>query len=261
MRERPVLRYFGGKWRIAPWIISHFPEHRIYTEAYGGGASVLMRKDRVYAEIYNDIDGAVVNVFKIIRDNGKELKEKIRLTPYSRDEYSYTYKNDTQDPVELARRTIMHSLMGFGADSIHRRNGFRSDSNRSGTTPAHDWKNYTDKMDIMIERLRGIVIENIDALNLIKKHDTVNTLHYIDPPYVAAARTQYGKYEHEMTDKDHVELAKILHNVKGKVCLSGYHSDLYDDLYKDWRIVEKDTVTQGSKKRIEVLWMNYEKAI
>lgn len=257
MKTRPVLRYFGGKWRIAPWIISHFSEHRIYTEAYGGGSSVLMRKERSYAEVYNDLDGKVVNVFKVMRDHGEELKEKIRLTPFSREEYSSTYGDDTDDPIELARRTIMHSLMGFGSDSIHRRNGFRSDSNRSGTTPAHDWKNYVGKMDWMIERLRGVVIENIGALELIKKHDCPDTLHYVDPPYVAAARTKYGKYEYEMTDKDHRDLSKVLNECKGMVCLSGYENDLYNKLYKGWKMTKKRTVTQGSKKRIEVLWVNY----
>jgi len=66
---RPVLRYHGGKWKLAPWIIAQMPPHRIYVEPFGGAASVLMRKSRVYAEVYNDRWDSVVNVFRVLRLN------------------------------------------------------------------------------------------------------------------------------------------------------------------------------------------------
>lgn len=79
--RRPALRYHGGKWNLAPWIISNFPVHRIYTEVYGGGASVLIRKPRCYSEVYNDLDSEVVNVFKVYRDHGEQLVNKVWSTP------------------------------------------------------------------------------------------------------------------------------------------------------------------------------------
>lgn len=153
--SRPVLRYHGGKFRLASRLIDIFPEHRVYTEAFGGGASILMLKSRAYSEVYNDLDGEVVNVFRVLQDRrkAKRLEELIRLTPFSRREFELSYKRAKTD-IERARRTIIRSFMGFGSDAISRMKascagfnarisstmctGFRWKSERSGTTPAHD---------------------------------------------------------------------------------------------------------------------------
>jgi DNA adenine methylase len=256
--KRPVLRYHGGKWKLAPWIISHFPPHRIYTEAFGGGASVLLRKSRAYGEIYNDLDGEVVTLFRVLRESGDELVRRLRLTPFARAEFDLSYERSA-DPVEQARRTVVRSFMGFGSDSASGiKSGFRANSNRSGTTPAHDWASYPDKLAAAIDRLRGVVIENRDATTLIPAHDAPDTLHYVDPPYPHATRTVAGKgYRHEMTDDDHRALAEVLHRVEGMVVLSGYPCDLYDvELYPDWHRVTRAAHADGARKRTEVLWLN-----
>ena len=86
----PEKRYHGGKWRLAPWIIEHFPPHRVYVEPFGGAASVLLRKPRSYAEVYNDRWSDVVNVFRVLRDpvRAAALKRLIALTPFARDEFA-----------------------------------------------------------------------------------------------------------------------------------------------------------------------------
>jgi DNA adenine methylase len=182
--KRPALRYHGGKWNLAPFLLSHFPPHRIYVEPFGGGASVLLRKPRSYAEVYNDLDNEIVNVFLQLRDNGQELKSLLTLTPFARTEFKEASLRVT-NPVDQARRTIIKSFMGFGSDVIRRQSGFRANSNRSGTTPAHDWRNYADVLDYLIERLRGVVIECRDFEQIMKAHDTPDTLFYVDPPYVS----------------------------------------------------------------------------
>lgn len=266
--KRPIVRYHGGKWRLAPWIIAHLPQHRVYVEPYGGGGSVLLRKPRSYAEVYNDLDGEMVNLFRVARDNGRELREQLRMTPFARTEFAEAWE-PADTPLEQARRTVVRAFMGFGSAAITMMRapakrarggapgtGFRANSNRSGTTPAHDWKNYPDAIDAIIERLRGVVIENRDALDLMPQHDGEETVYYVDPPYVAETRDKGGDYRYEMTDSDHERLAEVLHGLTGAVVLSGYGCDLYDRLYSGWQRIERAAHADGARKRVEVLWLS-----
>lgn len=241
---------------LAPWIISNFPAHRTYVEPFGGGGSVLLRKERSYAEVYNDLDGEIVNLFTVARERGEELAMLCELTPFARTEFAESYE-PSADPLEQARRTLTRSFMGFGSNSHSKKTGFRSNSNRSGTTPAHDWMNYPDALRITIQRLRGIVIENRDALKCMQQHDSAQTLHYADPPYVFSTRSDaHGDYSFEMTDVDHQALAAGLKELQGMVIVSGYRCDLYDSLYTGWRRIDRAAHADGAAKRIESLWLS-----
>lgn len=271
--KRPALRYLGGKWRLAPWIISHMPPHRIYVEPFGGAASVLLRKPRSYSEVYNDLDDDVVHVFRVLRDPSmaSELARVLSLTPFARAEFEAAYE-PCDDPVERARRIVFRSFAGFGSGStVDTRTrgtaptptGFRSNSNRSGTTPAHDWMRFPGVLTDFTERLRGVVIEQRPAISVIQLHDGPTTLHYVDPPYPHATRgrgrgglQQSGRYRHEMSDDEHRALADVLHRVEGMVLLSGYRCEMYDDLFAGWRRVVRRTHADGARRRTEVLWMN-----
>lgn len=268
-RNRPVVRYHGGKWRLAPWIIAHLPPHRIYVEPFGGAASVLMRKPRTYSEVYNDLDGEVVNLFRVLRDpfTGAELEHRLRLTPFARAEFELSYE-PSADPVESARRFVTRCFLGFGSTAMNSasRTGFRARAYRQNQTGAMDWRNHVEAIPGMIERLRGVLIENLDALELLGKHDTSETLFYVDPPYphgtrssLKGERTSAGKhcYRHELSDQDHRRLASALHELKGMVVLSGYPCELYDrELYPDWERVERTAFADGARKRVEALWLN-----
>lgn len=266
---RPVLRYHGGKWRLASWILQHCPEHRAYTELYGGAASVLLQKPRAYAEVYNDLDGEIVNLFRVARDRGDELVRAIELTPFSREEFHLSFVH-TDEAVERARRTVMRSLMGFGGnltrpnrDQTPQRTGFRTYSKKNrGSIPAGDWRNYPGSLPAIIDRLRGVVIENRNALEVFAQHDAEDVLHYVDPPYVHSTRGfdaggTHRAYRHEMADDDHRRLAGALRAGKGMVVLSGYPCDLYDqELFPDWIRVQRPHMADGARPRTEVLWLN-----
>lgn len=260
---RPALRYHGGKWILAPWIVSHFPPHRIYTEAFGGAASVLMRKPRSYGEVYNDLDEEIVNLFRVLRhDRSDGLIRLLEMTPFSREDFLESYI-PSDNPMEQARRTVVRSFMGFGSGAASgNKTGFRANSNRSGTTPSHDWANFPPCLAAIAERLRGVVIENRDASEVIRQHDSTETLHYVDPPYPLSTRKQgspyCGKgYRFELTDTQHRELASVLHSVKGMVVVSGYACELYDaDLYPDWQRITRASHADGAQKRTEILWLS-----
>lgn len=266
---RPVLRWHGGKWLLAPWIIGHFPAHRIYVEPFGGAASVLLRKERAYSEVYNDLDGDVVNLFRVLQDprGGGRLMQLLELTPFARAEFELGWE-PTDDPVEHARRLIVRAFMGFGSNAHsdmgrgHRTTGFRANSSRSGTTPAHDWRNYPETLPAVVARMRGVVIERRPAVQVMRAHDAHDALHYVDPPYVHETRNRKNpydpkhRYRHEMGDDDHRALLEALRALRGMVVLSGYPHRIYDDALRDWTRVEREALADGARPRTEVLWLN-----
>ncbi len=268
--RRPVLRYHGGKWKLAPWIISHFPPHRTYVEAFGGGGSVLLRKPRINGEVYNDLDGEVVNVFRVLQDPEKaeRLRHLCVLTPFARDEFKKTYTEAASD-IEAARFVIFRSFSGFGSAASTRMHitGFRTSSKRDlkiGSTPAIDWSNWPSQVPQFVARLRGVCIENRDAAVVMAQHDHATTLHYVDPPYVQSTRSSLRVkngnrghyYKHDMDDAAHERLAEFLHSLRGMVVLSGYNSEMYQRLFGDWERHDRAHWADGARARHESIWLN-----
>lgn len=268
--RRPVLRWQGGKWLLAPWIIAQFPPHRVYVEPFGGAGSVLLRKPRAYGEVWNDLDDEVVELFRVLRDADQSaaLVRALRLTPFARTEFRAAYE-PSQDPVERSRRLVIRSFMGFGSNAHasgakgHRSTGFRGNSNRSGTTPARDWASYPDCLAQIIDRLAGVMVECWPAGDILAQHDGPDTLFYVDPPYLPELRSPSNKYDlrwrmyrHELGRDDHAALLEQLAGLVGMVVLSGYADDLYDERLAGWRRLEKATYAAGALPRTEILWIN-----
>lgn len=256
------MRWHGGKWLLAPWIIQFFPAHRIYVESFGGAASVLLRKARCHSEVYNDLDRDAVNLFRVLRNDvqAKKLISMLRLTPFAREEFEASYPSEPpKDPVERARLLVVRSYMGFGSDSHNkeRATGFRVNTTRAGISPGGDFAHYPDCLRASIERLRGVMIENEDAVKIMERFDSPDTLHYVDPPYVHSSRSDArGEYAHEMTDKDHMALAECLHKLKGMVVLSAYRCPLYEILYDKWKSFDRLHKTNRKFDRTETIFLN-----
>ncbi|SFG09332.1 DNA adenine methylase [Novosphingobium sp. CF614] len=265
-KPRPILRWHGGKWLLAPWIISHFPPHRVYIEPYGGAWSVGFRKPRASAEVWNDLDGELVNLFRVLRDpvHAGNLVAALRLTPFAREEFIAAYEPSTC-AIERARRLIVRSFMGHGSDgaSGQYRTGFRANSNRAGSTPAVDWTNLPDSLHLAVSRLRGVIIESRPALQVMTSHDGPETLHYVDPPYLHETRARThrradngGVYRHELTDDEHLDLLAFLNGLKGMVVLSGYPSRIYDNALPGWTRIDISARADGALPRTESIWLN-----
>jgi DNA adenine methylase len=261
---RPALRYHGGKFRLAPWLLQFFPPHAAYVEAYGGGGSMLLQKPRCSAEVYNDLDERVVGFFRVLRDpeQSAELQRRCALTPYARAELEWSFGEPT-DAVDAAHRLVVRSFMGHGSDSATRtsRTGFRARLTDGRALPSHEWATWADCIPALRDRLAGVLIENDDAVRIIDRMDGPRTLFYLDPPYVHSTRT--GKtgssgnngYLHEMTDADHEELLQRVLSAQGMVVLSGYASELYDGALIGWERHQRSAVAQGAM-RTEVVWIN-----
>ena len=272
----PILRYHGGKWKIADWVTSHFPPHAVYVEPFGGAAGVLLRKTRSRAEVYNDMDGEIVNVFRVLRDQqqANQLRDACLLTPYARAEFDLA-QEPSDDPVEQARRTLFRAWSSFGSAGATRgRTGMRTFTkpDKRYTPVAGAWlrladaipvftKRLADAIPVFTKRLAGVVIENRPAIDVMKQHDTPDTLHYVDPPYLPETRTFDGGryYRHELTPQDHATLLNELLQLQGTVVLSGYDSELYKDLLSGWachRLGTTGSSRFGSVSRTECLWVS-----
>lgn len=262
--KHPAIRYHGGKFRLASWIISHFPEHRCYVEPFGGAASVLLRKEPSEAEVNNDLDGDVVNLFRVLRDPvaSRTLIDACALTPYSRTEFQCAYA-PTSDPIEQARRLIVRATMGFGsAGATKGTTGFRLDTKRNSSTAQRVWSRQPDNLAAVASRFAGVLVENRPAIQCMQDHDTPTTLHFVDPPYVHDTRTGTTKtsaYRFEMTNAEHLELLEALKDLQGMVIICGYDSKLYNDALVGWQRVTRTTSANGhsgSVQRTECLWIN-----
>lgn len=253
------MRYYGGKARIAGDIVALMPGHSVYVEPFGGAASVLLTKAPAPCEIYNDLCGEVVNVFQQLRDAQEALLRGIWLTPYSREEYERAYE-PTSDVLEAARRFIYRSTAGIGADSARRPNGFRNTLDDGRCAHAKSWANLPEALELVCARLRGVIIEHRDAAEVMQQFDGLDTLHYVDPPYLVSTRKQVRRaYNHEfMAEAQHKGLLEVVGKLKGKVIVSGYDHPLYREALKDWEIRKFKQRDQRNGHREELVWLNYQ---
>ena len=256
---KQILKYPGAKTRLAPWICSFIPEHKVYLEPFFGSGAVFFNKQPCRVETINDLNDEVYNYFRVLRDQPDELIRAIEFTAYSRTEYEATWSEDPRNSVERARHFAVRCWMAIGCGNLYH-NGFRSGQSSTSPNPAHTWDTLPDVLRVAAKRLKQAQIEHLKALELMSRYDTSDVFIYADPPYLHSTRSKY-LYKHEMTDQDHMDLLTVLKRHPGKVLISGYDNDLYNQMLKGWHKETCHTRAESGKARTEVLWMNYDKDI
>ena len=261
-----AFRWYGGKYSHLDWLLPLLPRTHIFCEAFAGSASVLLNREPSPVEILNDIDGDITNFFQVLRDRPVELIEKLYLTPFSREEFKRAIEAKGRrdlDPVERARLFFVRAeqvRIGLEQTATLGRWAWCKHTSRGGMAGAVSrWMNRVLALWAIAERLRRVQIENDDAFNVIKRYDSKDTLFYLDPPYPPEIRGDTRAYGFEMSERDHMRLAELLHSVKGKVALSGYKCPLLEKLYSDWtRIDAPPKIIHSVKEtRQESLYINY----
>ncbi|MBG9774237.1 DNA adenine methylase [Brevibacillus laterosporus] len=257
---KSTLIWFGGKGKVAKHIITKFPKHRVYVEPFGGAAHVIAQKDPVANEVYNDIDGNVVNFLLVLRDMPERLAQSCQSLPYSRELYEKWKREEMPlDPFEKAVRFfyLNRSGMSRGNGPGCAMTGWRH-SISAGQNPAKGYLGACRRMNIFAERLRGVMIEHLDFRKVITKYDSSETLFYVDPPYVGRERFYAGGF----AEKDHRDLAEILSQIKGKAIVSYYADPLVDEIYKGWQRETfqslKQVINGGNCYAEEILLTNFD---
>jgi DNA adenine methylase len=270
------LKWHGGKYYLARKIVALMPTHLHYVEPFFGGGAVLLARDPVdeslwtsphegVSEVVNDINGKLINFWRVLQSDETfdQFRRRVEAMPVSRAEWEQAHNHEYgQGAVEDA--------VAFFVDCRQSRSGLmtsftaitRNRLRRKMNGNVSEWLSAVDGLPEVHARLRRVLIENMPAVQLIRREDTPGTLFYCDPPYVHETRSSTDAYAFEMAESEHVELLKTLQECKGKVMLSGYSSDLYESLLKSWNRHSFDlpnNAASGEKKRrmTEVVWCNF----
>lgn len=269
LRRKKLIAFgwYGGKFSHLDWLLPLLPAAHHYCEPFAGSGAVLLNRTPSPVETYNDLDGEVVNFFRVLRHQKDALTEAIGLTPFSREEFGVACLLEPDLPaLERARRFYVRARQvrtGLAQTASLGRWANCKGTSRAGMSGVVSrWLGGVEALPAIAERLLRVQIENRPAMDVIRLYDSANTLIYCDPPYLHETRGDTSAYGHEMTDGQHRELAEVLNAASGKVAISGYQCDLMDRLYPAPKWVKttgaERTIHSTKDKRSEALWTNYD---
>ena len=259
MATKP-LPYYGGKHKLAPWISSLLPARNAYCEPFAGMLSVLLSRRPSTVEAANDLDGDIVNWWRMVRDRPDDLAEKVVFTPWSLEEFKLAKKlllGKKGTPLRRAWATHVMLEQGFGGTN----QGSWGRRRTISSTKMVGWGR--DRFVALAERLKRVQLDRISAVDFLERWaDVEDVALYCDPPYHTANTDGYGTVEVDVED-----LTKALLAQKGSCAVSGF-GDEWDHL--GWR---KETMKHATKfhsrpngermemERTEAVWLNFDSAL
>lgn len=254
------ITYYGGKQTLIKYLLPLIPQHRMYCEPFFGGGAVFFAKRKSDVEVINDINGEVINFYRVIKTKFSELQKEIQSTLHSRELYKKAmeiYKNPEKYS-DVKRAWALWTATNQGFAGMIGSWGFGKDDSKEAAL-ANKRDAFTKDYE---QRLTKVQVESNNAIKVINRCDDKETFIYADPPYIGSDQGHYKGY----TESDYRELLDTLAKVKGKFLLSSYPSKIltsYINKYK-WKvqkITKSVAVTKHTDKlKTEMIVMNYDPA-
>lgn len=257
---RSCLKYHGGKYFLRKHLLKLTPIHTTYIEPFFGGGQFFFYKPRSPKEIIADINPHLINMWTSIRDCSDELVEVLKKKEYSKESFDWGVAEDSKDPIERAAQTFVRYRQSMGGQGKSWARPSSSRSRRGMPDNISGWLSAIDLIEENSERLQGVEIVCDSAINVLTKYSDAFTFAYLDPPYVHSTRTAKQVYDYEMDDMMHLILIDYIKQCPAMVLLSGYASQMYENLgWTEIQIETKNHAASGRKKRgmVEYLWARY----
>lgn len=252
------ITYYGGKQTLVKYLLPLIPHHKMYCEPFFGGGAVFFAKPKSEVEVINDINGEIVNFFKVIKTKFAQLQTEIKSTLHSRE----LYKNAMvvyEHPdlfTDIKRAWALWVLTNQGFAGLIGSWGFGKDDSKEAAL-ANKRDAFTKEYE---DRLAKVQIENNHAIKVINRCDDKETFIYADPPYIGSDQGHYKGY----SESDYKELLDTLSKVKGKFLLSSYPSKILNTYIKKYKwkvqkVTKNVAVTKHTEKvKTEMIVMNYD---
>jgi DNA adenine methylase len=268
-----VIQYVGGKGTQLNDLLPLIPYSRGYVEPFGGGASILLNRRKSPLEVYNDLNGGVVALFRVMQDPAffTLFVHRIEHTPFAKDEFRRALviqqEANAGGPVNvLDRAWALYVIQNMGISGAATKEGNWSRSLKDSINTVR-WYRRIGKLEAISTRFRNVQIDSQDALECMRYWDAEDVVHYVDPPYVLSTRSDRKYYRYEMDEAAHDALVECLLGLQGMVVLSGYDHPVYQPLIdagwemrkysaKAYSALVKTADGEGKPDRVEAVWRN-----